>query len=526
MSALCPVSMAHQVLFTQELLEAIFSQLSTGMQHPDDTPEDVQERAELRRTLARAARVCQTFREAALNVLWCALDNIVPLLRLLPEFQERESEWMLTDAITEEGWTRLLLHARRIRGLCHYRGTAIDPGVWAMLLTRSEGHLMPRLRVLDISEIPIPDFPFVLLTLCPSLSELYLSFQDDSGPNGRALPSIAAILIPSIVQIASDLTILYLDEHFPVPSESIASLERLSRLKELKLCDPETTVCAVGLRAISRLESLRVLSIEDLRLYGANVELADGLKSLETLYVHGSPGDIRILVQGSRFVALKHFDIMVHCEDGILPAESLASTVSSLPQTVHKLRLGFCDGDNTNPPSCSVADILQLVQPLKELTHISLDNGMRRITMSDADIKVLFDQWPRLHHFTLDEDKDRPRDLSVSQPTYATLLDIATRCPDLESFAATYFDATSLPATVDVPAVPRHLRSLVFEYFLGDTPPESIARIIHLLFPSLDIEHDAALAAAASPRPGTRLWSLVLDALKTLRAQERGASGV
>ena len=84
----------HQVLFTQELLEAIFNQLSTGMQHPDDSPEDVLERAELRRTLACAARVCQVFREPALNVLWCALDSIVPLLRIIPSFQERDSAWV------------------------------------------------------------------------------------------------------------------------------------------------------------------------------------------------------------------------------------------------------------------------------------------------------------------------------------------------------------------------------------------------------------------------------------------------
>lgn len=383
---------------------------------------------------------------------------------------------------------------------------------------------MPRLRVLDISELLIPDFTFILLILTSSLSELYLSFQDDSGANGLALPSIAAILLPSIVQIAFDLTILYLDEHFPVPTESIPVLGRLSRLKELKICDPETTISTAGLRAISELECLRVLFIEDLRLYGAHVELADGLRLLETLYVHGSPDDIRLFVQGSQFSVLKHFDVMIHCEDGILPAEPFASTVASLPQTVHKLRLGFCDGDNTNAPACSLGDILQLVQPLKELSQITLDNGMRRITMSDADTKILFDQWPRLHRFALDEDKTRPREYFAPHPTFATLLDMATRCPELESFATTYFDSSNPPTMITVPAAPRHLRSLVFDYVIGDTPPERIAQAIHLLFPSLDVEHDAQAADAASPsenlRPGTWPWSLVSDALKKLKEEK------
>ncbi len=70
--------------------------MSTGMVHPDDKPEDVQERIELRRTLAHAARVCQAFSEPALNALWCALDNFVPLLRLLPGFQQRDSTYVRT----------------------------------------------------------------------------------------------------------------------------------------------------------------------------------------------------------------------------------------------------------------------------------------------------------------------------------------------------------------------------------------------------------------------------------------------
>ncbi|KAI0710302.1 hypothetical protein C8T65DRAFT_648496, partial [Cerioporus squamosus] len=137
----------HQVLYTQELLEAIFSQLSTGMVHPEDTPEDVKERAEVRCTLARAARVCHAFSEPALDVLWCALDNIIPLLRLIPGFEKRESTWYLILPIFDDAWTRLQDHARRIRGLCHYRTTVVFPTVWSTLLSQCQNRpLMPRLR--------------------------------------------------------------------------------------------------------------------------------------------------------------------------------------------------------------------------------------------------------------------------------------------------------------------------------------------------------------------------------------------
>ncbi|KAI0710303.1 hypothetical protein C8T65DRAFT_192776 [Cerioporus squamosus] len=326
------------------------------------------------------------------------------------------------------------------------------------------------------------------------------------------------MLLMSIVQTARDLTILYLDEHYPIPSETVPMIGHLSRLKELKLCDPEITVNALGLRAISQLQSLRVLSIEDLRLYGAHVELDDGLRSVETLYVHASPVDLRRFVQASKFSELQHFDVMSHCEDGVFPAESLASTVSFLPQTVHKVRLGFCDGESTNPPTCSLADILLLLQPLKELAHITLDNGMRRVAASDADTKVLFDQWPRLQRFALSEDKDTPRLFTLPQPTFATLLDIARRCPELESFTTTYLDATTLPATADLPSTRHHLQSLSFDFVLGNTSPESIAEVVDRLFPYVAVKRDGA-DTAIFLRPGTTPWCLVLDALKTLRTK-------
>lgn len=80
----------RSVFECQELLEAIFAQLSTGMVHHEDTPEDVKERAAVRSALANAALVCRQFAEPALNVLWCALDNLIPLLRLVPGFQQNE----------------------------------------------------------------------------------------------------------------------------------------------------------------------------------------------------------------------------------------------------------------------------------------------------------------------------------------------------------------------------------------------------------------------------------------------------
>ncbi|KAI0800334.1 hypothetical protein C8Q74DRAFT_1214309 [Fomes fomentarius] len=514
----------HKVLLCDELLRAIFRQMSTGMVHPDDKPEDVQERIELRRTLAHAARVCQAFSEPALNALWCALDNLVPLLRLLPGFQRRDSTYdkfqFLTNGVTDEGWSRLQHHASRVRGLCHYPGTSIHTTVWLAVMARSQGMtLLPRLRVLDVDHIPVADIALLLVLLSPSLLELYLSFRNDVDPNdpvsgsSPVLSSVSGMLLESIAAVASDLTIFYMDEHFPAPSQNLKALSRLTKLRELKLCDPATTVTAPALRAISALSSLRTLSIEDLCLFGASLELEDGISSLETLYVHARPDDLSRLVHGSRFATLKHFDVLIHCEDGALPTDQLSSIFSHLPQTVHNIRMGFCDG--AVAPRSTLADLLMLMQPLKELLDLTIDAGAGKLTLGDTDMKVLADQWPRIRKFILADDKEQPRPISDPQPTFAALIDVARRCPALETLALPCLDTASLPPLEEIPLLRHSLHWLEFARYVGTSTPAEVAEAVDRLFPTIELEYNPDVTPAS--QEGAKAWHPVWDYLKTKR---------
>jgi len=49
-------------------------------------------------TLAQAAVTCKTFLEPALDRLWCTLDTLFPLLKLLPSFTQCEGTYVSESA--------------------------------------------------------------------------------------------------------------------------------------------------------------------------------------------------------------------------------------------------------------------------------------------------------------------------------------------------------------------------------------------------------------------------------------------
>lgn len=438
----------------------------------------------------------------------------------------------MTSTISQEVWTRLQVHAHRVRGLCHYPGHAVDPSVWIVLLSQCHGApLLPKLRVLDVDQLPLSELPLLFLLLGHSslLRELYLSINDEQNATRVALLSLSAMLFETISTIAPDLNILYLDNHFPASSRSLQSLSRLTRLRELKLCDPEATVSSAALRAISSLKDLRVLFIEDINLGDSvgELRLEDGLHSLETLYMHVHPADLLRLVRAAQFASLKHFDVMLHCPDGVDPVGPLSSIAPHLPQTVHNLRLGFCDGPSTVPPSAPLAAVLEPMRPLKDLSQITIDSGAQKLSVGDSDLALLADLWPRMLNFTVADDKDKPRALSGSepQPTFAALVDLARRCPELMWLALPCLDTSTLPPKGEIPVLNHGLRNLVFEWVVGETAPVDVAEAIHRIFPELDVESKppplgGAAASVPEERAGTKRWDPIREQLKALRRLE------
>ncbi|KAJ7033761.1 hypothetical protein C8F04DRAFT_1395928 [Mycena alexandri] len=73
----------HDCLFTFDLLDEIMDYLGQVRDPPN---HDVIPRRSSRRSLLSFGLTCGALSELALKVLWHRLDNLVPLLKLLPRF--------------------------------------------------------------------------------------------------------------------------------------------------------------------------------------------------------------------------------------------------------------------------------------------------------------------------------------------------------------------------------------------------------------------------------------------------------
>ncbi|EED78514.1 predicted protein [Postia placenta Mad-698-R] len=123
--------------------------------------------------LARAARVCKSFRDPALDLLWKTLEDIHDLLRVLPAVQSKvgsqDLEYLsLCDEVTQEDWARFQHYARRVR---YARRINLD---------HTQASLVPHLFRQN-GEKP----------LLPNLIELYWEQHCDSHADDRILSFIS-----------------------------------------------------------------------------------------------------------------------------------------------------------------------------------------------------------------------------------------------------------------------------------------------------------------------------------------------
>ncbi|EIW78534.1 hypothetical protein CONPUDRAFT_167528 [Coniophora puteana RWD-64-598 SS2] len=169
--------------------------------------------------LSALARVCKSFSNPALDVLWSALGSIVPLLRCLPSDLIKETlheggciaSYTLKRPFTAADWTILWKYSWRVtalngitrvgpdesveseRGIVEER---IDPTIFGVLCSPPVSRLFPRLRKLACADVHARDpLAFFRSLLVPSITEL--SFFNSRVPMDVCTQSLISLL-PSI----------------------------------------------------------------------------------------------------------------------------------------------------------------------------------------------------------------------------------------------------------------------------------------------------------------------------------------
>ena len=78
----------------EDAFHEVLSHLRPSEYFVFDDDEEVDARFFLRRTLLSLAISCHAFFDPALDMLWHSLDNIHPLLKILPNYQRRDSTYV------------------------------------------------------------------------------------------------------------------------------------------------------------------------------------------------------------------------------------------------------------------------------------------------------------------------------------------------------------------------------------------------------------------------------------------------
>ncbi|RDX40421.1 hypothetical protein OH76DRAFT_1562135 [Lentinus brumalis] len=525
------------ILTQQDVLDEVFSHLTPewievvspawdedpdpDTEDPDYDPSAEADRKLLRSTLATAALVCRIFSEKALAALWRVLDNIVPLLRLLPGTRSLSNIRIYRD-ISDTTWSKFQSYARRVRKLNSLEPSVpIHPSTWHILVQRLAGApLLPRLRCLKVAIMPPQVLQGVLL-LSPTLQRIVLSTpsdgdEPDTDPEtgvfvDNLVRHIFLLSVPADVRRA-------IQSAAPDASHHVQSLGRFTAVQDLDLFFAPVRIGYETLQALSCLESLRTLhAYVSLGTMPSSASFRDGFPVLVALSLRGSLEDSLKLLQALPPEKLTELELCTETSVTDTVEDYKRFLASVRPLISLSLEYLCLSPSRLEPHSAlSLADIIRPMLPLRELSSFKCKLG---VYPSDGDLRAFATAWPRLTNFSATHYDDMP---DLEPVTVPGLIDLLQRCPHLESIELATLDVAHLPSPSAVPRLENRVRELEIDQFVGEAEADllAFALIIDRLLPCLNVPRSIT-AATQETRWTDKLWDRVRLLVAPLQAARR-----
>lgn len=525
-------SVAHRVLrnidIFREILELLGSSSWEGTFPPDSTGREGQ------RTLARLARVCKTFRDPALIVLWYALDNLDPLLAMVPngltnhsfsvslsnilqtcsevdhvqitDYQNlrlhRYTEYVrkvaFSGVISDEGASKLAFLYRASRG------TPLFPGLQSLRLftwpvTMTEASLLFSCRLEDfiISEAYPPPFPPPMRRSCRKLS---------SRQQQQMCMQLLCRQCPHLSRVAI---------HALLKRTELSCLEPVFRLKHIESlavnCPEAPAISDVRPLWLERLSMMdRLFDLQfDLVGYPPNAIATMTLGGFDRLRYLNVSIDVEMLclLFGSWCPhALVSIQIYMETQDETITAMQwfqMKAAMEKLVSVAGKTLKNFQFKQLRRSENAFVASspaILKTIQPItsvRSLERFTL-SWFQSFNVTDQDICDFAKAWPDLQKISIHQ-WGTP---ATTHPTVQALVDLATTCLGLKEIELD-LALDSLPPLDSLPRTKLKLERIRFDDYddlLGMEQMQSVAAIVHRLFPLLqplcyhDLGRDPSLA--------------------------------
>ncbi|KAF7351887.1 hypothetical protein MVEN_01150400 [Mycena venus] len=511
----------HPALAISEILYLIFSHFS----HRDDSC-----------VLSILARICKTFRDPALDLLWANQDGLVNLLLCMPQdvfdtpelngeriraakrgtFRSTEGfdvQMCLARPLVESDWHRVSCYAPRVKSLVFTdEARQMVSEILPSLITCVPRFLLPNLETLRWGHSR-RDLHYIRLFLGPKLTTLHASF--DPSITNLSLFSTLKHICPELMNIS----IHFWDESDAADHTFSAFITALSHVETL------TTDCTITSKAlVAHLPTFRSLSLANLPRIVTPLPTASQLRSvtLGPLY----PYLANAFLNSSRFPEME--DICVTFNNNTLAKTIsdffLALAASCSPTSLALIRVDqgpndfYDSGPNEMDPYVISANSLQILSHFRNLESFRLTTPTG-LDADDDSVGDLARSWPHLRDLSLK---------AVYPPTHqrTTLrcLDtLASHCPDLSQLTIS-LDARQIPSITGVRQTSLERLEVRYSQISSAQP---VAAYLSALFPRLKMVQVSMEALDYYPdeEPIEYAWDCVSRYLSGLSPQHEVGSG-
>ncbi|CAL1710648.1 unnamed protein product [Somion occarium] len=415
----------------------------------------------LKTPLVPPSRLCRTFRDPALDILWNQQDNLSATLALLPQAGL---------SISDAELTRFETYTKRVRYL--RLDDLPEPSVLNMVARLRNGQpLFPSLRTLEMYEIwPLTPTEGALL-FCSTLRDIRL-WGRQLQPSLRCGPLTPRQQIDLCLQLLStrspDLRALSLEYHYIPASRHISALDPVLMLRNFQDITPtikrdpfSREMPSVWLQKLSVLEHLDRLALSEgpFVMHNTPCFLPNAFSALRHLRVAGQSKtwsqffsrifplcliDISFLDTQFWLTEEDQHDIY-QCMEAIARHRMLERVKVTNSSFSH-----HDNPDNAIPMWMIVKPLLALHQ-LRELTIIS----NKYVTLTDDEVSCMATAWPGLESLDLYQN----RWVSLC-PTVTSLMGLASHCPQLKDLRLVV-DFANLPNVQAVRCMSHRLEFLV-----------------------------------------------------------------
>ncbi|KAI1785850.1 hypothetical protein LXA43DRAFT_100386 [Ganoderma leucocontextum] len=482
----------------EDAFHEILSHLRPSEYFVFDDDEEIVARSALRGTLLSLAVSCHAFSDSSMNMLWYSLDNIHPLLKLLPNYHRCDSTYYLMGDMSPEAWSRLQAYAARVRGITYSRKAGIDPSVWRTIFEQCQGTpLLPNLQKLHTIKLNANHIFTLRALASPSLRDVFLEFYEDLGANQstNAVAPIAGLALQEFSMRAPGLSKLCVYPDLTIAREHLMCLPRFTQMEQLYLSDrfpfdEELLLLLVNFRNLTDLKvSVMLRDSTD----SAPLDLTDGFQNLTTLNLSGQPAHLARFMLACSMPRLSDLSLWLdsHRADGL--DISLASICRHIgPHTLTHFEIQV---ENFLRPPRFLMNFLEPLLPFANLEQVVFH--VADLPLRDQDLVRISRAWPKLRmlrlkhsHVTLSDPDREPG--SVERPTLQGLVELARRCPHLGCLCIPELDASVLPQLDTVPLMGHGPLDLCMQNLVGAEDEETqldVAVILDRLFPRLELEY-------------------------------------